>query len=140
MIVHRWPIRVYWEDTDAGGIVYHSTYLNFAERGRTEFVRDLGVSQYDLADGGKGCAFAVSKIEVDFKKSARLDDLLEVESRLIEIKGASARFDQRIKRAEDGVELVRLNVRLGFVTLDEGRPSRIPQDLRQRLQDRLNER
>lgn len=140
MIVHRWPVRVYWEDTDAGGIVYHSVYLNFAERGRTEFVRDLGVSQHQLADGGRGCAFAVSKLEVDYKKSARLDDLLEVESRLVEIKGASARFDQRIKRAEDGVELVRLNVRLGFVTLDEGRPSRIPQDLRQRLQDRLNER
>jgi len=140
MIVHHWPIRVYWEDTDAGGIVYHSTYLNFAERARTEFVRGLGVSQHDLADGGKGFAFAVSKIEVDYKKSARLDESLTVESRLIEVNGASARFDQRIKRVDDGAELVRLNVRLAFVALDGGRPSRIPQDLRQRLGDQINER
>jgi len=140
MIVHRMPVRVYWEDTDAGGIVYHSVYLNYAERARTEFVRDLGVSQNDLADNGKGMAFAVSRLEADFKKSAKLDDLLEVESRLIEVKGASARFDQRIKRVEDGDELVRLVVRLGFVALDGGRPTRIPQDLKRLLHDRVNER
>ena len=140
MIVRRWPIRVYWEDTDAGGIVYHSAYLNFAERARTEFVRDLGVSQHDLAAGGKGHAFAVARIEVDFKKSARLDDVLEVETRLIELNGASVRFDQCIKRVDGGAELVRLNVRLGFIALDGGRPSRIPQDLRQRLLSKIQER
>ncbi len=138
MIIHHWPVRVYWEDTDAGGIVYHSVYLNFAERARTEFVRDLGLSQHELADGGKGFAFAVSRLEVDYKKSARLDDMLEVVTRLIEVNGASARFDQRITR--DGEDLVKLNVRLGFVALDGGRPSRLPQHLRQRLNDRLEER
>ena len=121
---HRSQFRVYWEDTDAGGIVYHSNYLNFAERARTEFVRELGVSQHELADGGKGFAFAVS----------------HVESRVVEVNGASVRFDQRIVRVEDGVDLTRLNVRLGFVALDGGRPSRIPQHLRQRLHDKLSER
>ena len=140
MSLHRYPVRVYWEDTDAGGIVYHSNYLNFAERARTEFVRDLGVSQYQLAAVGKGFAFAVARLEIDYKKSAKLDDLLEVQSRVAEANGASIRFDQSIVRVEDGVELVRLNVRLGFVALDGGRPSRIPQDLRKKLQDRLSER
>ena len=140
MILHSCHVRVYWEDTDAGGIVYHSNYLNFAERARTEFVRELGVSQHELSDGGKGFAFAVSHLEVNFKRSARLDDVLDVESRVVEVNGASVRFDQRIVRVEDGVELTRLNVRLGFVALDGGRPSRIPQHLRQRLHDKLSER
>ena len=140
MILHSCHVRVYWEDTDAGGIVYHSNYLNFAERARTEFVRDLGVSQHELAANGTGYAFAVARIEVDFKKSAKLDDLLEVQSRVMEVNGASVRFDQRIIRVEDGAELTRLNVRLGFIALDGGRPTRIPQQLRQRFQDRLSER
>ena len=138
--IHRLRVRVYWEDTDAGGLVYHSNYLNFAERARTEFVRDLGLSQSDLADGGKGFAFAVSDAQVKFLRSARLDDLLEVESRLVEVGGASAIFAQSIKRVDDGTELVRLNIRLGFVALDGGRPVRIPLELRQRFQERLNER
>ena len=138
MIVQRHPVRVYWEDTDAGGIVYHANYLNFAERGRTELVRTLGLSQHELADGGRGYAFAVSKMEVDFKKSARLDDLLEVETRLVEVNGASLRFEQQITR--DGVQMTALRVRLGLVALDGGRPSRIPQSLRQMLQDKLSER
>ena len=140
MITQRIPIRVYWEDTDAGGIVYHAVYLNFAERGRTEFVRSLGVSQQELAAGGKGFAFAVSKMEVDFKRPAKLDDLLEVETRLIAVGGASAQFEQRITRQPEGTEMVRLMVRVGFVALDGGRPSRIPQDIRQRLQQELSER
>ena len=140
MIIQRIPIRVYWEDTDAGGIVYHSIYLNFAERGRTEFVRSLGISQQELAAGGQGFAFAVSNIQVDFKRSAKLDDLLEVETRLIQVGGASAVFDQRIFRQPEGTLLVRLQVRVGFVALDGGRPSRIPQEIRQHLQQELSER
>jgi acyl-CoA thioester hydrolase len=138
MIVHKWPIRVYWEDTDAGGIVYHSVYLNFAERARTELVRELGVSQQNLADCGKGYAFAVARLEIDFKKPAKLDDLLEVVTSVVEVGGASARFDQRIFRTQDGQELAALNVRVGFIALDDGRPSRIPTDLKQRLNAKLN--
>lgn len=131
-------MRVYWQDTDAGGIVYHSNYLSFAERGRTEFLRDLGIQQSELAH--MGYAFAVSKADVSFLKSAKLDDLLVVESRLIELGGASVQFHQCIKRVDDGAELVRLNVRIGFIAVGEGRPARIPRELKTTLQDKLNER
>ena len=137
---HRLRIRVYWEDTDAGGLVYHSNYLNFAERARTEFVRELGLVQSELADGGRGYAFAVSDAQVKFLRSAKLDDELDVESRLTEVGGASANFVQCIKRVDDGTELVRLNIRLGFVALVGGRPARMPADLRKRFMERLNER
>lgn len=136
--VHSFPIRVYWEDTDAGGIVYHSNYLNYAERGRTEFLRSLGVEQSGLAHDGY--AFAVSKADVTFLKSAKLDDLLEVESRLTELGGATVRFEQNIKRIDDGAILVRLNIRVGFIATGEGRPARMPKDLKSQLQDKLNER
>ena len=137
---HRLRIRVYWEDTDAGGLVYHSNYLNFAERGRTEFVRELGLTQSTLADGGRGYAFAVADAQVKFLRSAKLDDELEVETRLIDMGGASANFAQSIKRVDDGTELVRLNIRLGFIALDGGRPARMPADTRAKFMERLNER
>lgn len=136
-MIHRHPIRVYWEDTDAGGIVYHSNYLNFAERGRTEMVRGLGMKQSELAEGG--FAFAVRHMEVDFLKSARLDDLLEVESAIAEVGGASMQVGQVIRRLDDCAELVRLDVRLAFISLD-GRPARIPADLKRSLQALVIER
>ena len=136
--VHRFPIRVYWEDTDAGGIVYHSNYLKFAERGRTEFLRDLGVEQSILAHDGY--AFAVSHADVVFLKSAKLDDLLEVESRLTDLGGATVRFEQNIKRVDDGAILVRLNIRVGFIAVGAGRPARMPKDLKSQLLVKLNER
>lgn len=137
MTTHRHPIRVYWEDTDAGGIVYHSNYLNFAERGRTEMVRGLGMKQSELADAG--FAFAVRHMDVDFLKPARLDDLLEVASTLTQVAGASMEVGQVISRLDDGAELVRLHVRLAFISLD-GRPARIPADLRTSLQALVSER
>jgi len=136
--IHRLPVRVYWEDTDAGGIVYHSNYLNFAERARTEFVRSLGIRQSDLA--AEGFAFAVAHAEIDFKGSARLDDALEVESRVRRVGGASMEVDQVINRLDDGAELVRLKVRLGFIALEGGRPARMPAGLRRSLQDFASER
>jgi acyl-CoA thioester hydrolase len=136
--LHRFQIRVYWEDTDAGGIVYHSNYLSFAERGRTEYLRELGVNQSDLAHDGY--AFAVSKADVSFLKSAKLDDLLVIESQLAELGGATVRFHQCIKRVDDGAELVRLNIRVGFIAVGAGRPARLPQDLKSKLLDKLNER
>jgi tol-pal system-associated acyl-CoA thioesterase len=136
---HRLQVRVYWEDTDAGGIVYHSNYLNFAERGRTEMVRHLGLKQSDLAAEGKGFVFAVRHMDVDFLKPARLDDLLEVESTLTQVGGATMEVQQIISRLDDGVELVRLHVRLAFISLD-GRPVRIPADLKTSLQALVSER
>ncbi|MBX9635387.1 MAG: tol-pal system-associated acyl-CoA thioesterase [Magnetospirillum sp.] len=137
-MIHRHQVRVYWEDTDAGGIVYHSNYLNFAERGRTEMVRSLGLNQSELAANG-GCVFAVRHMDVDFKKPARLDDLLEVESALTSVGGASMEVVQVIRRLDDGAILVRLDVRLAFISLD-GKPVRIPADLRNSLQALVSER
>jgi acyl-CoA thioester hydrolase len=138
--LHHFPVRVYWEDTDAGGIVYHANYLKFAERARTEFVRSLGIRQSDLAAGGRGHAFAVARAEIDFRASARLDDLLDVESMVLAVGGASMEVTQTIRRLDDGVELVRLNARLGFISLDENKPARMPAELRRVLQDFVTER
>ena len=135
---HRFPLTIYWEDTDAGGIVYHSNYLNFAERARTEMVRGLGIRQSDLAAGGH--AFAVTHAEIDFRAPARLDDRLEVVSTLRAVGGASMEVDQIIYRLDAGTELVRLNIRLAFIALAAGRPARLPEDLRRILQGFVIER
>lgn len=136
---HLHQVRVYWEDTDAGGIVYHSNYLNFAERARTEMVRELGLKQSELADNGKGFVFAVRHMDIDFLKPARLDDLLQVESTPVGLGGASLEVDQTIRRLDDGAELVRLHVQLAFIRLD-GKPARIPAELKNILQALVSER
>jgi acyl-CoA thioester hydrolase len=128
MSVHRFPIRVYYEDTDAGGIVYHSNYLNFAERARTELVRGLGISQQRLLVDD-GTAFAVRSVSIEFLRPARLDDLLCVETWVRAVGGASLELEQTIRRDDDGTEVVRLDVRLGYITL-AGRPARIPAPMR----------
>jgi len=135
--LHRHPLRVYFEDTDAGGIVYHSCYLNFAERARTEMVRELGVSQQALLESGT--AFAVRRAVVDYLRPARLDDRLVVETELRAVGGASLDLDQTIRRDEDGTELVRLEVRLGYITLS-GRPARLPAALRGLFETWISER
>ncbi len=140
MSVHRFPLRVYWEDTDAGGIVYHSNYLKFAERARTEMVRGLGIHQGQLAANGQGHAITVVRAEIDFRAPARLDDRLEVETTLTEVGGASLEMRQIIIRLDDGALLVRLNTRLGFVALAAGRPARMPAQMRQSLLDYVSER
>jgi len=136
---HTFPVRVYYEDTDAGGIVYHSNYLNFAERARTEMVRELGISQRAMLEEGEGTAFAVRSAMIDFRRPAKLDDLLSVETEVIAIGGASVDLDQRIIRAEDGTELVRIGVRLGYITLS-GKPARIPVPVRELFANRISER
>lgn len=80
----NFPIRVYYEDTDAGGVVYHANYICFFERARTEFLRQMGFSQQELL--AKSFAFVVKKLEIDYKIPARLDDLLRVETEIIELK------------------------------------------------------
>lgn len=134
---HFHPVRVYYEDTDAGGIVYHSCYLNFAERARTEMVRELGISQQSLLQ--EGTAFAVRRALVDFFRPARLDDLLTVETELRAVGGASLDLDQIIRRNDDGTELVRIEVRLGYITLS-GRPTRLPAAMRDLFGTWISER
>ena len=127
--VHRVLMRVYYEDTDTGGIVYYANYLKFAERARTEVLRDLGITQRALMEED-GLAFAVRRCEVDYLAPARLDDELEVRTALRTLGAASLDLDQAIYRVkgEDGAserELARLVVRLAVINRD-GRPTRLP--------------
>ena len=119
---HRLQLRIYYEDTDAGGIVYYARYLHFAERARTEILRLAGIEQNQLRDD-HGVLFAVRRCEVDYRRPARLDDILEVRSRLTGLQGARMSAAQSIWRA--GEELVRLAVDIASVRGD-GRPTRIP--------------
>jgi len=124
--VHRFPVRVYYEDTDAGGIVYHSAYLRFAERGRTEWLRELGFDHSGLRET-TGAGFAVARAEIDYVRPALLDDLLEVETRIVKAGGASTWLEQDVLR--DGEPIVRMVLRLAFMGGD-GKPHRIPDQLR----------
>ena len=139
MIPHCFPVRVYYGDTDAGGIVYHSNYLTFAERARTELVRELGISQRAMLEEGGGTAFAVRSARLDFLKPAKLDDLLRVETEVTALGGASIEMRQIIKRDRDATELVRIAVRLGYITL-AGKPARIPAGVRDLFGNWISER
>jgi len=127
---HRYPLRIFYEDTDAGGIVYYARYLQFAERARTEILRLAGIEQSRLRDE-HGVFFAVRRCEVDYRRPARLDDLLEVRSRLTALSGARLTAAQRICRT--GEELVSLAVDIASVRGD-GRPARIPAPVRAALE------
>lgn len=133
--IHKTLMRVYYEDTDTGGIVYYANYLKFAERARTEVLRDLGVTQRILMDE-EGLAFAVRRCEVDYLSPARLDDELEVRTSLRALGAASLDLNQAIFRAagEDAPEreLARLVVRLAIINRD-GRPTRLPAAIADRL-------
>jgi len=128
--VHRLPLRVYYEDTDAGGIVYHAAYLRFAERARTEVLRCLGFDHGTLRERS-GLIFAVRRCLADFLAPARLDDRLVVETRLQRLGRASLDLEQRVT-AEEGRLLVRLEVRLALLS-ETRRPARLPAALRTAL-------
>ncbi|WP_237480976.1 tol-pal system-associated acyl-CoA thioesterase [Lichenibacterium dinghuense] len=123
--VHRLAVRVYYEDTDFSGVVYHANYLRYFERGRTELLRDLGVDQASLFAAEPPLGFAVARIEVDFRRPARMDDLLDVETRVAELGGASLTMHQRLTRGGD--LLVEATVRVAAVS--RGRAARLPRDL-----------
>ncbi|MDX2145330.1 MAG: tol-pal system-associated acyl-CoA thioesterase [Rhodospirillaceae bacterium] len=131
---HVLPVRVYYEDTDAGGIVYHANYLRFAERGRTEMLRTIGIHQRELHEA-EGLAFAVYKGDVHYLKPARLDDVLSVETSLLELSGASVHVRQVIKRRAGGTEedLVRFNAQVVCMNAD-GKAARLPASLRKTLE------
>jgi acyl-CoA thioester hydrolase len=127
--VHVFPVRVYYEDTDAGGIVYYANYLKFAERARTEMMHLLDAGYREIVRD-EGLAFAVRRCEVDFLAPARLDDVLEVRTRLLAERGASLSAEQVIRR--EGRDIARLHVRLACIG-SAGRPARIPEGLRSRM-------
>lgn len=123
-------IRVYYEDTDCGGVVYYANYLRYFERGRTEFLREKGISLSDLRD--KGILFVVSKVEVEYLSPCRYNDLLFLDTRIADISRATITFKHSIKREGEEKELARGSVTL--VTIDKnGRPIRIPEELRKVL-------
>ncbi|MFQ5466570.1 MAG: tol-pal system-associated acyl-CoA thioesterase [Kiloniellaceae bacterium] len=127
---HVFSVRVYYEDTDAGGIVYYANYLKFAERARTEFLRLAGVDQSAMA-ARFGAGFAVRECSVDYRRPAYLDDLLQVRSRLTAMSGAALFAEQSIRRGDE--ELTRLSLRVVCLRRD-GRPSRIPAPVRHALE------
>jgi acyl-CoA thioester hydrolase len=129
MTTHLFPIRVYYEDTDFSGVVYHASYLRFMERGRTELIRDLGIDQRGLFDSGVPLAFAVRSMQIEFLRPAVMDDQLAIETMPIEMKGASMLVRQRVLRGED--VLVEADVKV--VCVGGGKARRIPDGLRQRL-------
>lgn len=126
---HHLPVRVYYEDTDAGGIVYYASYLRFLERGRTEWIRARGLSLHSLYET-EGLLFVVRRVEADYLRPAVLDDVLEVVTELRALGGARIEMTQRVGRA--GEVLFSAVVILVCVGRD-GRPQRLTEDLRQRL-------
>ncbi|SMF32710.1 acyl-CoA thioester hydrolase [Tistlia consotensis] len=128
---HCLPLRVYYEDTDAAGIVYYANYLRFAERGRSEFLRLAGIDQRPLFDS-QDLAFAVRHASLDYRWPARLDDRLEVRSRLVRLGAASVEIAQRIVR--DRQTLVTIMVKVACVALSDGKPKRLPAAVRTALE------
>ncbi|NTV96317.1 MAG: tol-pal system-associated acyl-CoA thioesterase [Thiobacillus sp.] len=118
-----WPVRVYWEDTDAGGVVYYANYLKFLERARTEWLRALGIEQTELAERD-GVLFVVRRVEADYLKPARFNDALTVACRLAEIGRASLEMDQVVRCGE--ALLLSARVKAACVTAGQFRPARIP--------------
>jgi len=122
----RWNVRVYYEDTDAGGIVYYANFLKFFERCRTEWLRACGVDQHAMATGG-GVQFVVTSAQVDYLRPARLDDELLIEARIVAARRASLVFGQGAWR--DGVELARGRVAVAAVDVRSLAPVRLPDGL-----------
>jgi acyl-CoA thioester hydrolase len=127
---HLQPVRVYYEDTDFSGVVYHASYLRFMERGRTNYLRLLGADQRALFEQvekeAPGFAFVVRSMQIDFRKPARMDDVLEVVTTPSEVKGASVMLHQQVNRG--GETLVEATVQVAFVSGGRARP--IPKVLR----------
>jgi len=121
-----WPVRVYYEDTDAGGVVYHASYIAFYERARTEMLRKQGFSQQMLL--AEHVAFVVRKMTVEYLAPARLDDLLEIQSEVTSMRGASMVFSQRILNAENQV-LNQAEVLIVCVDLSLMKPRALPKSI-----------
>ena len=125
----HFPVRVYWEDTDAGGVVYHAQYLAFMERARSEWMRALGFGQEALREAN--LCFVVRSMSIDFRQPARLDDGLSVSVRLAQCRGASLVIAQEVRRGEE--LLVGAEVRVAAVSADRFRPVPIPEAVLARL-------
>ncbi len=135
---HVLPIRVYFEDTDFSGLVYHTSYLRWCERGRSDYLRLLGIHHSALmgpSAGGAPAAFVVRRLEADYRRPARIDEVLEVRTRIAELSAASLWLAQRITRGAD--ELFRVRVQVVLLGAD-GKPQRLDRLLRPALDNAPN--
>jgi acyl-CoA thioester hydrolase len=130
-LAYLFPVRVYYEDTDFSGVVYHASYLRFLERGRSEFLRSLGLGHQGMLKAPEPLAWAVSHIAIAFEKPARIEEALIVHSRVHELSGARLTLAQEIWRERE--RLIHAKVVVCMTTLD-GRARRIPAVVRERLQ------
>ena len=124
-----WHLRVYWEDTDAGGVVYHSQYLNFFERTRTEWLRSVGIDQSRLG-AEAGIVFVVHAMNIDFVSPARLDDELRVSVALEKLGGATMALQQDMTRAADDAVISRASVKVACLDASKFTPARIPERIK----------
>jgi len=122
----HWPVRVYYEDTDSGGVVYHSQYLNFMERARTEWLRALGFEQ-DLLRNEHKLLFAVHSMQITYRRPARFNDALLIKSQLLKASGASMQFEQKLYRGEE--LLCEASVRIASLDAESFRPKSIPKSI-----------
>jgi acyl-CoA thioester hydrolase len=130
-----WPVRVYYEDTDAGGVVYYANYLKFFERARTEMLRALGFEQDEIR-AEAGVLFAVKSVQVEYLKPALFNDALTVSATISELKRASLIFEQAIRRGgADGETLCQATIRIACLKADGLRPAAIPPYLLERIKD-----
>ena len=126
---HQMSIRIYWEDTDAGGVVYHASYLRFMERGRTELLRECGIDQMTLK-AESALVFVVSAMDIKFRMPAKMDDQLTIETAITELGGASLGLQQKVMRGSE--TLVEADVTCAVLAPD-GKPARIPADVKAKL-------
>lgn len=131
--VFSWPVRVYWEDTDAGGVVYHSRYLNFFERARSELLRARGIDQMELKEQ-HGFIWVVTEMDVKFRRAARLDDELDVSADFRWMKGVRQGFHQEITRRADGAQIAAAEVTAVMLQADSLKPARLPNWVKNKLE------
>ncbi|MGY0217737.1 tol-pal system-associated acyl-CoA thioesterase [Endozoicomonadaceae bacterium StTr2] len=127
--VSRLPIRIYYEDTDAGGIVYHASYLRFMERGRTEMLRELGFGQANMME--QGVQFVLSELNLKYRQPARLDDQVIVESRIVDVRRTWIGFEQAVVR--DGTVLCQGTFKVACISTESQRPIAMPDEVRQQF-------
>ncbi|MBI1187128.1 MAG: YbgC/FadM family acyl-CoA thioesterase [Alphaproteobacteria bacterium] len=128
--VHILPVRIYYEDTDFSGIVYHANYLRYFERGRSDFLRVAGVHHRELAQAAAPIAFAIRRMEIGFERAARIDDALAVHTAYDSVEGPRMMVSQTILRGEDTI--ARVAVEACIISLD-GKPKRPPKEIVEKL-------
>ena len=133
-VIFTWPVRVYYEDTDAGGVVFYANYLKFMERARTEWLRSLGFEQDELR-ANAGLLFAVRRAEVDYLRPARFNDSLAVTLALAHVGGASMDFAQEVRRTTDDVACCRGLIKVACLNERTLRPNRLPENLLAEIAD-----